>query len=98
MRAETIQAVHLRDRSATRIVIRALQRHSFQQSLCHETSLPQAGSRADMRRPTIFVIDDESSMREAMRALLQDEGLPVEVYSSGEESLTAYSLSRESES
>jgi two-component system, chemotaxis family, CheB/CheR fusion protein len=51
--------------------------------------LPQAGLKGEMLRPTIFVVDDEASVREAMRALLQEEGWLVEVYSSGEAFLEA---------
>ena len=53
-------------------------------------TLPQAESKGDILRPTIFVVDDESSVREAMRGLLQEEGWTVEVYSSGEAFLEAY--------
>ncbi len=48
-----------------------------------------------MRQPTIFVVDDDKSVREAMRGLLQDEGWSVEVYSSGEAFLGAYRPDRE---
>ena len=56
---------------------------------------PQAGPQGDMLRPTIFVVDDESPVREAMRELLQEEGWEVEVYSSGEAFLEAYRPGRE---
>jgi two-component system, chemotaxis family, CheB/CheR fusion protein len=56
---------------------------------------PQAEPQGDMLRPTIFVVDDESSVREAMRELLQEEGWEVEVYSSGEAFLEAYRPGRE---
>jgi two-component system CheB/CheR fusion protein len=46
-------------------------------------------------RPTIFVVDDEGALREAMRELLQEEGWSVEVYSSGEAFLEAYDPGRE---
>ena len=52
--------------------------------------LPQAELKGDIQRPTIFVVDDESPVREAMRGLLQEEGWTVEVYSSGEAFLEAY--------
>ena len=48
-----------------------------------------------MLRPTIFVVDDEGPVREAMRELLQEEGWAVEVYSSGEAFLEAYRPGRE---
>ena len=41
------------------------------------------------------MVDDESSVREAMRGLLQEEGWAVEVYSSGEAFLEAYRPGRE---
>lgn len=65
------------------------------QPIAKEGSPSQAGSKSDVPQPTVFVVDDESSIREAMRALLQDEGRPVEVYSSGEEFLAAYRRGRE---
>jgi two-component system, chemotaxis family, CheB/CheR fusion protein len=56
---------------------------------------PQAESKTDMPQRTIFVVDDEVAVREAMRGLLQEEGWAVEVYSSGEAFLEAYHPSRE---
>jgi two-component system CheB/CheR fusion protein len=56
---------------------------------------PRAESSGDMQRPSIFVVDDEGSVREAMRELLQEEGWSVEIYSSGEEFLKAYRPGRE---
>ena len=43
-----------------------------------------------MLGPTIFIVDDEASVREAMRALLHEEGWLVKVYSSGEAFLEGY--------
>jgi two-component system CheB/CheR fusion protein len=40
--------------------------------------------------PTIFVVDDDSGVREAMRELLRKEGWAVEVYPSGEAFLEFY--------
>jgi FixJ family two-component response regulator/signal transduction histidine kinase len=45
--------------------------------------------------PTIFVVDDEGALREAMRELLQAEGWAVEAYSSGEAFLEAFRPGRE---
>ena len=42
------------------------------------------------RLATIFVIDDDRAMREAMRDLLQEDGWPVEIYASSEAFLDAY--------
>jgi two-component system CheB/CheR fusion protein len=52
--------------------------------------LPKAESSGDTPKPCIFVVDDERSVREAMRELLQKEGWSVEIYSSGEEFLKAH--------
>ena len=69
------------------------------QSLLAESRQPtmraDPSPQADMLRPTIFVVDDESPVREAMRELLQEEGWAVEVYSSGEAFLEAYRPGRE---
>jgi two-component system CheB/CheR fusion protein len=56
---------------------------------------PQAESKGDTLRSTIFVVDDESSVREAMGGLLEEEGWAVEVYASGEAFLDAYRPGRE---
>jgi two-component system, chemotaxis family, CheB/CheR fusion protein len=58
-------------------------------------SAPQAESRVDTPRPTIFVVDDDEFVREAMRGFFQEEGWFVEVYSSGEAFLEAYRPGRE---
>jgi two-component system CheB/CheR fusion protein len=42
------------------------------------------------RPPTIFVVDDDSSVRAAMRDLLQQNGRTVETYTSSEAFLDAY--------
>jgi two-component system CheB/CheR fusion protein len=39
---------------------------------------------------TLFVVDDDSTVREALRALLQAEGKRVEIYASGEAFFDAY--------
>jgi two-component system CheB/CheR fusion protein len=56
---------------------------------------PQPASKDRTPASTIFVVDDDSSVREAMRELLEEEGWSVEVYSSGEEFLGAYRPGRE---
>src|SRR6185437_1725822 len=58
-------------------------------------SPPQAESKRELPQGTIFVIDDEGAVREAMRGLLQEEGWAVEVYSSGEAFLEAYRPGRD---
>jgi two-component system CheB/CheR fusion protein len=45
--------------------------------------------------PTIFVVDDERALREAMRELLEQEGWTVEAYASGQAFLEAYHSGRE---
>jgi two-component system, chemotaxis family, CheB/CheR fusion protein len=45
--------------------------------------------------PTIFVIDDDPAICDAMRGLLQEEGRPVEIYASCEAFLEAYRPGRE---
>ena len=58
-------------------------------------SPPQAEARGETLRPTIFVVDDDASVREAMRGLLEAEGWSVELYSSGEAFLETYRPGRE---
>jgi two-component system CheB/CheR fusion protein len=57
--------------------------------------LSQEEPKDEMLRPTIFVVDDEGAVREAMRGLLEEEGWAVEVYASGEAFLDAYRPGRE---
>jgi two-component system, chemotaxis family, CheB/CheR fusion protein len=40
--------------------------------------------------PTVFLIDDDDNLREAMRDLIEREGRPVEAFASGEAFLDAY--------
>ena len=47
------------------------------------------------RLPTVFVVDDDSAVREAMRDLLQQDGRTVELYASSEAFLAAYHPGRE---
>lgn len=75
-------------------LIRSLLAES-RQPIMRADPLPQVESKGDTVRPTIFVVDDESSVREAMHGLLQEEGWLVEVYSSGEAFLKAYRPGRE---
>jgi two-component system CheB/CheR fusion protein len=70
-------------------LIQSLLAESRQPTMRAEPS-PKAEPQGDMPRPTIFVVDDENPIREAMRELLQEEGWAVEVYSSGEVFLEAY--------
>ena len=45
--------------------------------------------------PTIFVVDDDGAVREALRDLLRDDGRTVETYASSEAFLDAYHPGRE---
>jgi two-component system CheB/CheR fusion protein len=53
-------------------------------------SAPQPELKGSMPRPTIFVVDDDESVREAMRRFFQEEGWFVETYSSGDAFFEAY--------
>lgn len=48
---------------------------------------PSAGDRARAEEPIVFVIDDDASMREALRSLFRSVGLRVEVFGSASEFL-----------
>jgi two-component system, chemotaxis family, CheB/CheR fusion protein len=48
-----------------------------------------------VRAPTIFVVDDDSAVREALHDLLQQDGRAVEIYASSEAFLDAYHPGRE---
>ncbi|TXL72676.1 response regulator [Vineibacter terrae] len=70
------------------------------QDAAHEakvrTASPSRGAPKDnASQPTIFVVDDEGALREAMRELLQDEGWAVEAYPSGMAFLEAYRPGKE---
>ena len=45
-------------------------------------------------RPTIFVVDDDAAVRDALKLLLRSVGQAVETYSSGQEFIDAYSEDR----
>ena len=45
-------------------------------------------------RPTIFVVDDDSAVRDALKLLLRSVGQSVETFGSGQEFLEAYSEDR----
>jgi two-component system CheB/CheR fusion protein len=44
--------------------------------------------------PTVFVVDDDGALRDALRGLIEQEGRPVEVYGSAQEFLDAYRSGR----
>ncbi|HEU4600539.1 MAG TPA: response regulator FixJ [Steroidobacteraceae bacterium] len=45
-------------------------------------------------RPTIFVVDDDAAVRDALKLLLRSVGQPVETFGSAQEFLDAYSEDR----
>ncbi|MBB6093440.1 FixJ family two-component response regulator [Povalibacter uvarum] len=49
---------------------------------------------ATTARPTIFVVDDDSAVRDALKLLLRSVGQAVETFGSGQEFLDAYSEDR----
>ena len=55
---------------------------------------PQPAAQADARPPAIFVIDDDSTAREALRDLLEADGRTVEIYDSCEAFLAVYRAGR----
>ena len=80
--------------AATRLGSSATQKAAGEPTVV--TASPSSGDlKGSTVRPTIFVVDDEGALREAMRELLQEEGWAVEAYSSGEAFLEAYHPGRE---
>lgn len=60
------------------------------------SSIPHRAGPADAPgRPTVFVVDDDGNVREAIRAMLEADGRTVEAYSSCEAFLDAYRPGRE---
>lgn len=43
-----------------------------------------------MTQPTVFIVDDDHAVRDALRMLIKSVGLPVQVYASGDEFLGAW--------
>jgi two-component system CheB/CheR fusion protein len=56
---------------------------------------PEPAPQADDHPPAIFVIDDDSTVREALRDLLEANGRTVEVFESGEAFLDVYRPGRQ---
>jgi two-component system CheB/CheR fusion protein len=69
--------------------------HTTEQAALPTATPTHNGLQASGRRATIFVVDDESALREAMRELLQSEGWTVEAYPSGEAFLETHHPGRE---
>src|SRR5207302_7501618 len=59
------------------------------------TREPAKAGGDGLRAPTMFVVDDDSAVREAMRDLLREDGRTVELYASSEAFLKAYRPGRE---
>ena len=53
------------------------------------------GADGVSRSPIVFIVDDDSNIREGMRAIFEAEGKTVEDYASSEEFLAAYRPGRE---
>ena len=68
----------------------------IQRLLAIPHAVPTAGARHPAEAatrpgpPTIFVVDDDSNVREAIRAVLEEDGRTVEAYSTCEAFLAAY--------
>src|SRR5258705_6232871 len=60
-----------------------------------KASTRQPAPAGGPRLPTVFVVDDDRAVREAMRDLLQQDGRTVELYSSSEAFLEAHRPGRE---
>ncbi|HTE42388.1 MAG TPA: response regulator, partial [Steroidobacteraceae bacterium] len=45
-------------------------------------------------RPTIFIVDDDSAVRDALKFLMRSVGHPVETFASAQEFLNGYSDDR----
>jgi two-component system CheB/CheR fusion protein len=58
-------------------------------------SKPQAGAQADDRAPAIFVVDDDRTVREALRDLLEADGRTVEAFDSCQAFLDIYRPGRQ---
>jgi two-component system, chemotaxis family, CheB/CheR fusion protein len=58
------------------------------------TKLPPVAAPIDQNIPTIFLIDDDNALREVMREVIEQEGLRVEAFASGEAFLETYRAGR----
>ncbi|MDD4880761.1 MAG: response regulator [Gallionellaceae bacterium] len=56
----------------------------------HVASVQINGVISKMNRPTVFVVDDDSSIRYSLGMLLETEGFSVQTHKSGEDFLAAY--------
>src|SRR3984893_9154890 len=60
-----------------------------------KASIRQPAPAGGMRLPTVFVVDDDKAVRDAMRDLLQQDGRTVELYARSDAFLEAYRPGRE---
>ena len=86
--------VHLnkpvRAKELTRLAQRLLAKPSLAASDSGQQLCPQKGEEV----PTVFVVDDDLSIREAMRDLLQENGYSVEIFADGPAFLESYRQGR----
>jgi two-component system CheB/CheR fusion protein len=68
---------------------------SISQAATHPRLPPPAETVLSPVSPVVFVVDDDSHVREAIRCVLEEDGRTVEAYSSCEEFLEAYRPGRE---
>ena len=61
----------------------------------HVASVQINGVISKMNRPTVFVVDDDSSIRYSLGMLLESEGFSVQTHKSGEDFLAAYDHSHQ---
>jgi two-component system, chemotaxis family, CheB/CheR fusion protein len=83
--------LHLNKPVKAKELIGLIQRRLAEALLRVQASTQRPAEAARKQRPpTIFVVDDDSTVREAMRDLLQEDGRTVETYTSSEAFLDAY--------
>jgi two-component system, chemotaxis family, CheB/CheR fusion protein len=82
----------VRLRELTRLIQQLL---SERKPAAQARARPASESGNGAQGPVIFVVDDDSSVRDAMRGVLKEAGYAVEVYASAEAFLEAYRPGRE---
>jgi two-component system CheB/CheR fusion protein len=88
--------LHLNKPVKAKELIGLIQRCLVEPRLLAQASIRQPAEAAGgPRPPTIFVVDDDRAMREAMHDLLQEDGRTVEIYASSEAFLETYRPGRE---
>ena len=79
-------------KALTEVIQRLL---SISQSAVHSRPPHSVEAARDTRPPVIFVVDDDSHVRSAIRSVLEEDGRAVEDYASCEAFLEAYRPGRE---